>query len=95
MTPALELASNTALKSAAIAGIGPVVLAAIALADDFESRALVEVSISDITLARPLNIVWTDATSLSQEAVRLFLSAARVDPRTRGRRVLAVEDERL
>ena len=83
VTPSLELASNTALKSAAIAGMGPVVLAAIALADDFESGALVEVKVSDLALSRPLTIVWTEATSLAQEAVGLFLKAARNDRRTR------------
>lgn len=83
VTPSLELASNTALKSAAIAGMGPVVLAAIALADDLESGALVEVKVSDLVLTRPLTIVWTEATSLAQEAVSLFLKAARSDPRTR------------
>lgn len=83
VNPSLELASNTALKSAAIAGMGPVVLAAIALADDFESGALVEVDVSDLALSRPLTIVWTDSTSLAQEAVSLFLKAARSDRRTR------------
>lgn len=83
VNPSLELASNTALKSAAIAGMGPVVLAAIALADDFESGALVEVEVSDLALSRPLTIVWKEATSLAQEAVGLFLKAARNDRRTR------------
>nr|WP_236593577.1 LysR substrate-binding domain-containing protein [Paenarthrobacter ureafaciens] len=83
VTPSLELASNTALKSAAIAGMGPVVLAAIALADDLDSGALVEVGVSDLVLSRPLTIVWTEATSLAQEAVSLFLKAAQNDRRTR------------
>ncbi|WP_416416409.1 LysR family transcriptional regulator [Paenarthrobacter aromaticivorans] len=77
----LELASNTALKSAAIAGMGPVILAGIALADDFATGSLVQVAVSDIVLSRPLTIVWTDNTSLSQEAVGLFLGAIRNDRR--------------
>ena len=85
--PALELASNTALKSAALAGIGPVVLPAIALAHELESGMLVEVKFEAITLRRPLTIVWSDASSLSREAVGLFLNAARTDWRTCGRGV--------
>lgn len=83
VNPSLELASNTALKTAAVAGMGPVVLAAIALADDFESGTLVEVDVADLVLSRPLTMVWTESASLAQEAVSSFLKAARNDRRTR------------
>jgi DNA-binding transcriptional LysR family regulator len=85
VTPALELASNTALKSAAIARMGPVVLSAIAIAHEFETRTLVEVNLDGVDLSRPLTVIWIDSTSLSHEAVTLFLNAVGADRRTRGR----------
>lgn len=84
-TAALELTSNTALKSAALTGMGPVVLPAIAVEHELEKGDLVEVKLQGIILRRPLTIVWTDATSLAREAVSIFLTAARSDRRTRGR----------
>lgn len=81
----LELASNTALKSAALAGMGPVVLPAIALARELENGSLVEVKLEDLVLSRSLSLVWSSAANVSREAVNLLLNAARGDRRTRGR----------
>lgn len=71
----LQLASNTALKSAAAAGIGPVVLSALVLAHEFESGALVRVPLLDLALTRPLTAVWAGGT-VPTEAASLFLGAA-------------------
>jgi DNA-binding transcriptional LysR family regulator len=83
--PSLELASNTALKSAALAGMGPVVLPVIALARELENGSLVEVELDDLVLSRALSLVWSSAANVSREAVSLLLSAARGDRRTHGR----------
>lgn len=85
VSPSLELASNTALKSAALAGMGPVVLPAIALTRELESRSLVEVELQDLSLYRPLSLVWSNAAKFSSEPAVLLLNAARGDRRTRGR----------
>ncbi|QQQ64381.1 LysR family transcriptional regulator [Paenarthrobacter ureafaciens] len=81
----LELASNTALKSAALAGMGPVVLPAIALTRELENRSLVEVELEDLSLSRPLSLVWSNAAKFSSEGAVLLLNAARGDRQIRGR----------
>ncbi|MBP2266352.1 DNA-binding transcriptional LysR family regulator [Pseudarthrobacter sp. PvP004] len=86
VTPTLELASNTALKSAALAGMGPVVLPAIAMSRELDSGQLVEVDLVDLALSRPLSIIWSDAAKFSNEAGLLLLKTAREDRRTRSRR---------
>ena len=58
LTPALEMASNTALKSAALAGLGPVVLSRTALAQEIASGQLVVVEVAGIGLRRPLTAIW-------------------------------------
>ena len=54
ITLGLEMASNTALKFAALAGIGPVVLSELALHGEFDTGALVRVAVTDLDLRRPL-----------------------------------------
>jgi DNA-binding transcriptional LysR family regulator len=54
----LEMASNTALKSAALAGMGPVVLSELALGPELLAEQLARVEVSDLQLRRPLNAVW-------------------------------------
>lgn len=90
--PGLELASNTALKSAALAGIGPAVLPAIAAAHELLEGELVEVPLVGIDLTRPLTIVWHDAARPSQDALNFFLRAARRDIRTRADASRALEE---
>jgi molybdate transport repressor ModE-like protein len=58
VTAALTLASNAALTSSAVAGIGPAVLSALALAGQLSSGQLVEVPVEDLELRRPLSAVW-------------------------------------
>ncbi|MDV6244861.1 LysR family transcriptional regulator [Rhodococcus opacus] len=81
----LELASNTALKSAALAGMGPAVLPAIALARELEIGSLVAVELENVSLSRPLSLVWSDSADFSSDAAGLFLSVAREDRRAAGR----------
>ena len=54
----LVMASNTALKSAALARMGPVVLSELALAPELATGQLSRVQLSDLQLRRPLNAVW-------------------------------------
>lgn len=71
----LEMASNTALKSAAIAGMGPVVVSAVAVADEVAHGQLFLVTVSDLELSRPLSVIWRRDRGLSQ-ASRALLKAA-------------------
>ncbi|MFC5909685.1 LysR family transcriptional regulator [Streptacidiphilus monticola] len=58
VAPLLELASTTALKSAAASGAGPAVLSELAVADELSRGRLVAVRLSDLELSRPLRAVW-------------------------------------
>lgn len=78
LAPGLELASNTALKSSALAGIGPVVLAEVGLASELASRALVAVP-TELALRRPLHAVWRRDRQLSPAALALLEVAASGD----------------
>jgi DNA-binding transcriptional LysR family regulator len=72
LSPGLVMASNTALKSAALAGMGPVVLSDLALASELEHGQLVQVRLSDLTLRRPLSAVWRRDEPLSPSAASLL-----------------------
>jgi DNA-binding transcriptional LysR family regulator len=54
----LEMSSTTAIKAAAIGGIGPAVLSVHAVAAELETRTLVRVEVSDLDLHRALRAVW-------------------------------------
>ncbi|MFJ9459103.1 LysR family transcriptional regulator [Kitasatospora sp. NPDC101447] len=57
--PRLELASSTALKSAAMTGAGPVCLSELAVVEELATRRLVEVPLeAGLDLRRPLRAVW-------------------------------------
>jgi DNA-binding transcriptional LysR family regulator len=56
--PLLEMSSTTAIKAAAIGGIGPAVLSVHAVQADLATRALVRVEVSDLDLHRALRAVW-------------------------------------
>lgn len=58
LSAGLVMASNTALKSAALAGMGPVVLSDLALAGELASGQLVQVPVAELPLRRPLSAVW-------------------------------------
>lgn len=56
--PQLQLASTTALKSAAESGAGPVVVSDLAVADELAAGRLVAVPVPELDLSRPLRAVW-------------------------------------
>jgi DNA-binding transcriptional LysR family regulator len=76
----LVMASNTALRSAAVAGIGPVVLSELTLRTELASGQLVRIEVNDLPLRRPLSAVWRRAEILSVGAAALL---AVVDPTRR------------
>lgn len=75
LTPALELASNTALKSAALAGMGPVVVSVLSVADELANGQLVNVVVDGLPLERPLSAVWTADEDLSAESFAMLTIA--------------------
>ncbi len=76
LTPGFELASNTALKSAALAGMGPVVLSKTALAAEIASGKLVAARVARLGLRRPLTAIWRRRPRLSVAAQALVDTAA-------------------
>lgn len=56
--PLLELASTTAVKSAAVTGAGPAVLSELAVADEVSARRLAAVEVTGLELTRALRAVW-------------------------------------
>lgn len=70
--PAVEMASNTALRSAALAGMGPVVLSELALTDEVAAGRLVLVAVADLPLRRPLTGVWRKQQRLPAGAAALL-----------------------
>lgn len=71
----LAMASNTALSSAAVAGIGPVVLSELALRREFASGQLIRVAVHDLQLRRPLSAVWRHAENPSAGAAAILAVA--------------------
>lgn len=70
----LELASNTALKAAAAAGLGPVVVSIRAVADDIARGRLVGITVVGLPLSRPLSVIWKG--SEVPAAARTLIEAA-------------------
>ncbi|NJP45902.1 LysR family transcriptional regulator [Actinacidiphila epipremni] len=56
--PLLELASTTAVKSAAVGGAGPAVLSELAVADELSAHRLAAVPVAGLDLRRALRAVW-------------------------------------
>jgi len=75
LSPSLAMASNTALKAAAAAGVGPVVLSALSLAPEIATGQLVEVPV-DIDLTRPLSAIWPRGETISKAAQALLAVSA-------------------
>lgn len=76
LRPGMVLPSNTALKSAATAGMGPVVVSERALAAEMSSGELIAVSVADLDLRRPLSAVWRAGQRLSPTGLALLRAAA-------------------
>jgi DNA-binding transcriptional LysR family regulator len=68
----LETASNTALKSAAIAGMGPVVVSALAVADEVARGQLHLIDVEGLDLQRPLSVIWRREIAMSSAAKSLL-----------------------
>ena len=83
LTAGLELASNTALKSAAVAGAGAVVVSRLALAHELDDGTLVRVQVRGIDLRRSLTAIWRRDEELSEAAVALFGTARRSESTAR------------
>ena len=60
--PVLELSSTTAVRAAVMAGAGPAVLSALAVADDLAAGRLRAVPTEGVDLARDLRAVWARGT---------------------------------
>lgn len=88
MRVGLELASNTALKAAALQGLGPVVLSALSVQDEVARGQLVEVEVPGLSLTRPLTALSTPATDVSSGPVAALLAIARTGS-DRGAEVLS------
>ncbi|MFI6031412.1 LysR family transcriptional regulator [Amycolatopsis magusensis] len=56
--PALEVSSTTAIKAAAVGGIGPAVLSAYAVAPELAAGTLVRLGVPDLDLGRRLRAIW-------------------------------------
>lgn len=80
LTPSFTLASNAALKSSALVGIGPAVLSELAVSEELRAGLLVAIEVADIDLRRPLSVVWREDRSLPDSAEALLKVAARVRP---------------
>lgn len=86
LTPRMAMASNAALKSVALTGLGPVVLARAALATVLSSGELVEVRVRGLDLSRPLTVVARPGTRLSEQST-LLVSVATAALRVAGAEV--------
>ncbi len=75
LTAGLELASNTALKSAAVAGMGPVVVSASALENELRDGVLTRVQLGDLDTRRQLRAVWRRDRDLTAGAAALLRAA--------------------
>ncbi|HEX2893730.1 MAG TPA: LysR family transcriptional regulator [Marmoricola sp.] len=76
LTTLQVLASNAALKSSALVGIGPAVLSSLAVVDEIGSGRLVAVRLRDLDLQRPLSVVWREGAQLPPAADVLVRLAA-------------------
>jgi len=68
----MVMGSNSALRSAALTGLGPVVLSELALGADLAAGRLVEIEADDLSLQRPLSAVWRRDQPLTEAAANLL-----------------------
>lgn len=78
-TPALELATEAAVRSAVAQGVAPAVLSELSVRDDVRLGRIVEVSLDPEPLERPLTAVWRgtrrDLTGPRRELVAIAARA--------------------
>ncbi len=67
-----ELASTTAIKAAAIAGLGPAVLSRLTVQDELAAGRLVEVPVEGVDWHRSLRALWRRGGKLTDAARRLL-----------------------
>lgn len=77
LTVGLVLPSNTALTSAAVAGMGPVVVSELAVQAELAARQLALVAVEGLDVRRPLTAVWHPTRRLSPAAAALVAVAGR------------------
>ncbi|SDO37184.1 LysR family transcriptional regulator [Lentzea jiangxiensis] len=75
--PLLEMSSTTAIKAAAIGGIGPAVLSLHTVATDVAARTLVRVEVAGVNLHRALRAVWPAGRTPRGPAADLLAIATR------------------
>lgn len=74
--PALELASNAAVRVSAAAGTAPAVLSRLAVDDALRAGTLVEVGVDGADLTRNLRAVWAGPRRLTNPAAAALLATA-------------------
>jgi DNA-binding transcriptional LysR family regulator len=83
--PLLELASTTAVKSAAVSGAGPAVLSELAVAEELAAGRLVRIPVTGLVLRRALRAVWPAGHRPAGPARELLsLTRSRPGPRSVG-----------
>ncbi len=75
--PIMEASSTTAIKAAAIGGIGPAVLSARAVAEELAAGTLVSVAVEGVDLSRRLHAIWDDHVRLRPPVADLLTIALR------------------
>ena len=74
--PALELASNAAVRVSAAAGTAPAVLSRLAVDDALRAGTLVEVGVDGVDLTRNLRAVWAGPRRLTNPPAAALLATA-------------------
>lgn len=74
--PALELASNAAVRVSAAAGTAPAVLSRLAVDDALRAGTIVEVGVDGVDLTRNLRAVWAGPRRLTNPAAAALLATA-------------------
>ena len=77
---AMELASTTAIKAAAVSGRGPAVVSGLAVAGELATGRLVAVPCAGLGLGRAIRAVWAPGRPLPQVASRFVAIAAGKHP---------------
>jgi DNA-binding transcriptional LysR family regulator len=76
--PMFELGSTTAIKNAALQGIGPAVVSALAVKNELRAGDLVAIAIDDLDLERDLQAVWHREMPESESRHQLIVAAQTV-----------------
>lgn len=72
--PVMALSTTSAVRAAVLAGAGPAVLSALAVADDLTAGRLVAIDVPGVDLTRKLRAVWIGSRTPPAGAVRDLLS---------------------